>query len=275
MALETALFRIAEAARRVGVSASTLRLWERQGLLRPSRGDGRYRLYSGADLERLDRIRQLRRVDGLNAPAIRRLLEGPAEATPGRSEHRGRRAADASSALPGRLRALRQAQGLSLRQAGERTGLSPSFISSLERSLTGASVGALQRLTAAYGTTLGELTRDPGAEGGRLVRPSERRTLEVSGRRVRIERLSSVVTSLQPDLFVLAPGASSENYYAHQGDEFMYLLVGRLGVWLDEREHYELGPGDALTFPSTLSHRFQALGPTETRVLWINTPPTF
>lgn len=266
MAVAAGYLRIAEAARQVGVSPSALRLWERQGLVRPTRTDGHYRVYSAGDVDRLRRIRQLRRVEGLNAAAIRRLLDAGAE-TPRRQ--------DASGALPLRLRALRQARGFSLRQVAQRTGLSASFISSLERSLTGASVSALQRLTAAYGTTLGELTKDPGAEGGRLVRPSERRTLEVSGRRVRIERLSTVVSSLQPELFVLAPGASSENYYAHQGDEIMYLLEGRLGVWLDEREYYELEPGDALTFPSTLSHRFQALGSAETRVLWINTPPTF
>ena len=55
----------------------------------------------------------------------------------------------------------------------------------------------------------------------------------------------------------------------------MYVLEGRVAVWLDEREHHELGPGDALTFPSSLPHRFVALGADETRILWVNTPPTF
>ena len=64
---------IGEAARRVGVSASALRLWERQGLVRPLRR-GRYRLYSDADLEHLRHIRLLRQVDRLNAPGIRRVL---------------------------------------------------------------------------------------------------------------------------------------------------------------------------------------------------------
>ena len=44
---------IGEAARRVGVSASALRLWERQGLVRPMRSSSRYRLYSDADLDHL------------------------------------------------------------------------------------------------------------------------------------------------------------------------------------------------------------------------------
>ena len=84
------------------------------------------------------------------------------------------------------------------------------------------------------------------------------------------------VTALESQLFVLAPGASTDGSYRHAGEEFMYVLAGTLGVWLDDpHEFYRLEPGDALTFPSTHDHRIQALGSDETRVLWINTPPTF
>lgn len=55
-------FRIGELARRVGVSTSTLRSWERRyGLLKPERSDGNYRLYSAADEERIRHA--LHRVD--------------------------------------------------------------------------------------------------------------------------------------------------------------------------------------------------------------------
>jgi len=53
-------YRIGEVARRVGVSASALRLWEQQGLVRPARSSGRYRLYSDADLVRLRHVRRMR-----------------------------------------------------------------------------------------------------------------------------------------------------------------------------------------------------------------------
>ena len=51
---------IGQAAERVGVSPSALRLWERQGLVRPTRSRGRYRLYSEADLARLQQILALK-----------------------------------------------------------------------------------------------------------------------------------------------------------------------------------------------------------------------
>ncbi len=255
---------IGEAARRVGVSASALRLWERQGLVRPARR-GRYRLYSDADLDHLRSVRRMRQVDRLNAPGIRRLLRDTV-ATP----HHDRR-------VDGRpLRRLRTARGLSLRQASEAAGLSVSFLSALERGTSGASIATLQRVAAAYGTTLEQLFGAAGDPTQRFVRPSSRTTLRLGDASVRIEQLASGATRLEPQLFVLSPGASSDGAYAHDGEEFLYLLSGAMTVWVGDDETYRLSEaGDALTFPSTIPHRWRNDASGETRLLWINTPPTF
>jgi DNA-binding transcriptional MerR regulator/quercetin dioxygenase-like cupin family protein len=255
---------IGEAARRVGVSASALRLWERQGLVRPMRSRSRYRIYSEADLDHLRGVRRLRQVDRLNAPGIRRVLRDFVGGT-----HQDRR-------LDGRpLRRLRQELGLSLREAGERSGLSVSFLSAVERGVSGASIASLQRL-AAYGTTLQEMLGAPDGTGTRLVPAGRRPVLRLGDRAVRIEQLARGATLLEPQLFVLAPGASSEGAYAHDGEEFLYLLSGAITVWVGDDETYTLErPGDALTFPSTLPHRWRNDAPRETQLLWINTPPTF
>lgn len=274
------LLSIGEAARLASVSPSALRLWERQGLVSPARTPGRERRYGPSELARLQTIAQLRRVEGLNAAGIRRVL-AERDARSGQGHRPGAASIGGAASTPARdaeiaarLRRLRTVRGLTLRAAGELTGLSASFISSLERGVTGASVATLQRLVAAYAGTLGELLRDPGADGRRLVRPGERRVL-IAGNGVRIEDLATAPTVLESQLFVLDPGATSDGYYAHPGEELMYVLSGSLGVWLDDTEYYELAVGDALTFPSTIAHRFQALGPAETRLIWINTPPTF
>jgi DNA-binding transcriptional MerR regulator/quercetin dioxygenase-like cupin family protein len=262
------MHRIGEAARQVGVSASALRLWERQGLIRPSRTSGRYRLYTDADIERLRSVRRLRQVDRLNAPGIRRLMRDPVPS----SAHTDRR-------LDGRLlRRLRTQLGLSLREAGERAEVSVSFLSALERGMTGASVATLQRVTAAYGTTMVELlggAQTPDA-APRLVRAGRRRTLDIGAGQVRIEQLAEGARQLEPHLFVLAAGATSDGEYSHDGEEFLYVLTGAVTVWVGEDEVYALDrPGDALTFPSTIPHRWRNDARGETRLLWINTPPTF
>ena len=256
---------IGEAARRVGVSASALRLWERQGLVRPLRR-GRYRLYSDADLEHLRDIRRLRQVDRLNAPGIRRVLRDSVAA-----------GHDAERRLDGRpLRRLREQHGLSLREASRRSGLSVSFLSAIERGTSGATVATLQRLTAAYGTTLNSLFGSHATAATRLVRSGERPALTLGDASVRIEQLAPGSSQLEPQLFVLAEGASSDGAYAHEGEEFLYLLSGALTVWVGEDETYRLADaGDALSFPSTLPHRWRNDARGETRLLWINTPPTF
>jgi len=254
---------IGEAAQRVGVSPSALRLWERQGLVRPARR-GRYRLYTDADLEHLRSVRRLRQVDRLNAPGIRRVLRDAVVTAHDRR-------------IDGRpLRRLRQRHQLSLREASARTGLSVSFLSALERGVSGASIATLQRLAAGYGTTLQELFGTPDGSGPRLVRRRDRSILRLGNPSVRIEQLAHGATRLEPQLFVLAPGATSDGAYAHDGEEFLYLLSGSLTVWLGENETYRLRePGDALSFPSNLPHRWRSDAGEETRLLWINTPPTF
>ena len=59
-------FVISVAARMVGVHAQTLRYYERVGLIWPSRTGGRQRLYSMADLERIQRVKSLTDEMGVN-----------------------------------------------------------------------------------------------------------------------------------------------------------------------------------------------------------------
>lgn len=260
------MYRIGEAARRVGVSRSALRLWERQGLVRPARSEGRYRLYSEADVEHLRSVRRMRQVERVNAPGIRRMLGETVT-----SAHDDRH-------VDGRLlRRLRTRRGLSLRDASRLSGVSVSFLSAIERGVSGASVATLQRLTTAYGTNMLELfAGPPAARGDRVVRADQRDSLEVAGGAVRIEQLARNATQLEPQLFVLARGATSDGAYAHEGEEFLYLLAGAVTIWVGDDETFRLtNEGDALSFPSTKPHRWRNDAAGESRLLWINTPPTF
>ena len=63
---EEPCFVISVAARIVGVHAQTLRHYERQGLVWPTRTSGRQRMYSMADIERIRRVRTLTEDMGVN-----------------------------------------------------------------------------------------------------------------------------------------------------------------------------------------------------------------
>jgi len=78
-----ARLRIGELSRRTGVSADTLRAWERRyGLLAPARSDGGFRLYSAADEERVRAMRALIGSGVAAAEAARLARSGPAAAAP-------------------------------------------------------------------------------------------------------------------------------------------------------------------------------------------------
>ncbi|HUK47135.1 MAG TPA: cupin domain-containing protein [Terriglobales bacterium] len=256
--------KIGDVARLVGISPTMIRMWESLGLARPRRTASKYRLYSHEDVRLLKRASFLRKVRGMNAPAIVQTLkrEGLAE-----SRRDGN-----SGAIGARLRQLRLKKGASLASVAKAVGISAGFLSALERSQMSASVGTLRKLARYYKTNI--LDFHDTANGNKyLVRPRERKMLE-AGEGVRMELLAWGNTVMEPHLFRVAPGAGSGGSYAHVGEEFLYVLKGELQIFLREEE-YRLKAGDSFYFESAVPHKWMNPGRSETAILWVNTPPTF
>jgi DNA-binding transcriptional MerR regulator/quercetin dioxygenase-like cupin family protein len=268
------LLTVGETSRILGVSASTLRLWENVGLISPARSNGRYRLYGRELLEVLKRIKYLREVKRLNLPGIREELSAGTQA-PVKPAKRQPRATDTTKArnLGPKLRKLRLRHGMGVVEAARRAKISPGFLSAIELSSANPSVATLQRLAATYGTTVLEFFDVP-KHRRRLVRPRERRAI-VLGSGIRIEELSIGARQLESQLFKIPPGAGSDGAYSHQGEEFIHVLQGTLELWLDELDCHTLSEGDSFWFESTVGHRWFNPSDKEAILLWINTPPTF
>src|ERR1700731_3529012 len=154
--------KIGDVARRVGVSPSVIRSWERLGLTRPRRTESKYRLYSAEDITLLKRARFLRRVRGLNAPAIVQTLkrEGLVRPTPN----------GAAGAIGIHLPQFRTKRALSLAQVARSVGISLGFLSALERSHMSASVSTLRKLARFYKTNILDFF-DAAKSSVRLVSP--------------------------------------------------------------------------------------------------------
>src|SRR4030065_639409 len=69
-----AAYMISAVAEQYQVHPQTLRLYEREGLLKPSRSEGNTRLYTDADLERLEVILELTREMGVNLAGVEIIL---------------------------------------------------------------------------------------------------------------------------------------------------------------------------------------------------------
>jgi len=260
----TAYLKIGDVARQVGVSPSVIRSWENLGLTRPRRTESKYRLYSAEDVKLLKRARFLRKVRGLNAPAIVELL---------RREGRTRPATDGNAGAIGtHLRQLRAKRRLSLAQVARAVAISVGFLSALERSQMSGSVGTLRKLARFYKTNILDFFDATGARS-RQVQPQQRKVLE-AGPGVRMELLAWGNTVMEPHLFRVAPEAGSGDPYAHAGEEFLYVLRGALTITLEDKD-YRLKTGDSFYFESATPHHWKNPGRVETLVLWVNTPPTF
>jgi DNA-binding transcriptional MerR regulator/quercetin dioxygenase-like cupin family protein len=259
------LLTVSETARILGVSPSTLRLWENVGLITPARSNGRYRLYGPELLDVLKRIKYLRDVKQLNLPGIRQVLGKTVKARSTRDSR--------PTDLGPKLRRFRKRTGLGVVQAAKKAKISAGFLSAIELSRANPSVATLHRLAAAYGTTTLEFFDLP-KRSSHLIRPRDRRAIQTQSG-VRIELLSVGARHLESQLFRVKPGAGSDGSYSHQGEEFIYMLSGRLEIWLDELQCHTLDAGDSFWFESTVGHRWYNPSSEEALLLWVNTPPTF
>jgi DNA-binding transcriptional MerR regulator/mannose-6-phosphate isomerase-like protein (cupin superfamily) len=256
--------RIGEVAHQVGVSPSTVRAWEREGFVSPTRGPGGHRLYTLSDVHRLRRVHHFIE-QGYNHRALHDMLDGVLPMKEG---------------LVGtKLRAMRASRGLSLRKAAQAADISQSYLSLVERGMATCSVAMLKRIVNAYGSTLLEFFDDSPEhiEDGvkcKLVRAGEGRRQSFDS--VMIEELVCFPnTILQIEIVTIEPGSGSGGEYKHEGEEVMFVLQGHIQVWLDGTECYDLKQGDMLYFQSTQLHRWHNPGKEPARYLGVNTPPTF
>lgn len=269
-------FKIAEAARMAGVSPSTLRLWETQGLVEPIRTQSGQRLYDQPLVDRLKTIVWLRSEEGLNPAAIRLRLAEQVKPVASEDNEGDDTTASPDASFGWKLRRLRRDAGMTLETVAQATGLSISLLSTFERTSQGLSLPALHAVAKHLGTTIAALSgQQNDAPGESLVRDGQWTTWPPSSSGVTVQALAEGRNQMECHRFVLAPGASSEGAYLHDGEEFIHVLKGELEIVLDGDRFFKLQTGDSFYFESRRPHSWRNVSEAETVLIWINTPPTF
>lgn len=183
-------------------------------------------------------------------------------------------------AIGARLRHARLVKGLLIKDLAQRVGVSISLISKYENDKLLPPLTVLHSLVTELETNIGALFEPNWTGVEHIARAGSRPRISAGGDRdaagVMLERLIPHAKGhlLQGNIHIVAPGAGSMGPMRHEGDEVGYVLEGRLELSIDDKLH-ELGPGDSFAFPSKLAHTYRNPGLDVTRVLWINTPPTF
>ncbi len=269
--MAVAPLKIAEAARITGVSPSTLRLWEQQGLIDPIRTPSGQRIYDATLIERLKTISWLRSEKGLNSAAIRQELTSDDTSD---TMAEGRETADLAIGM--RVRHLRKEAGLTLEAVARATGTVVSVLSTFERTSQGISVTGLHKVAQYLGTTIATLSgQGKSRNGASLVRDGQWTTWPTTASGVTIQVLADGDNQMECHRFDLAPGASSEGAYQHDGEEFIHVLAGGLEIILDGDQFYDLRVGDSFYFESSRLHSWRNNSAGPTTLIWINTPATF
>lgn len=170
-----------------------------------------------------------------------------------------------------RLRAGRQAQGMTMDQLAEATGLTKGFISRVERDVTSPSVATLVSLCEVLSIPVGTLFKNPAHEViGLAAAPLINMGGTGAAERLLTPRSESRIQLLRSELAVGATGGA-ELYTVNCDVESIHVLSGAVTL-IFEHESKTLVAGDTVSFSGREPHTWRnaADGPAE--VLWVIAP---
>jgi transcriptional regulator with XRE-family HTH domain len=175
------------------------------------------------------------------------------------------------SPVGARVRALREAMDLSLRDLAERSGVSAPMLSQVERGETSPTLAVGERIAAGLELSLSQLLRLDEADGVTVVRRSERRSAGVRGHRYEVLTPPLPGQRAEVSLHTLRPGASTggpEDPPMHEpGSRETALIESGTVVLVCDGQRSELAAGDCVTFDADLPHHFENPGPDEAVLL--------
>ena len=173
-----------------------------------------------------------------------------------------------------RVRALREAEGLSLRDLAVRSGVSAPMLSQVERGETSPTLQVAARIASGLQLRLSQLLRlDEGGASVTIVRPGERRAGGAGGHRYEVLTPPLPGQRAEVSRHVLAPGAATGGpgdppMHEAGARETAVVERGTVQLLIDGLQH-PLDAGDTVTFDADLPHHFENHGKEEAVLLAI------
>jgi transcriptional regulator with XRE-family HTH domain len=175
-----------------------------------------------------------------------------------------------------RLRELRRFRRATLRTIADRSGLSESFLSQVERGRSSASIASLRRIADALGVSMADLFGPDSVPGPRVLKRDDRPSLSfgILGRKLLLtpkplHHLEVFAGELE------VGGSTGEQPYAHGDSEELFVVIsGSVQLEL-AGELFELESGDSIDYRSSTPHRVANTGQELAEVMWIISPPSY
>lgn len=172
-----------------------------------------------------------------------------------------------------KIKQLRMQHRLTQEELANRCELSKGFISQLERELTSPSISTLMDILECLGTNLKDFFNETTEE--KLVfGPNDYPVKETEDSSVMWLVPSAQKNSMEPILVTINPGCATEMDNPHEGEEFGYVLAGKVTLHLGNSAK-KCRKGDSFYFRSTMPHCIENAGKTVAQILWVSTPPSF
>ena len=139
------------------------------------------------------------------------------------------------------------------------------FISQLESGRTSVSIATLYRIAAALGCSANALL-GPSGTAMHVVRNGDGERMHVAsgagsphGRRLSRSGPDVVMEAWH---YVMRPDDEPQDWFAHRGEDFVYVVRGTIVVEFEDGSKIKLGPGDSLHHDGALAHRWVLVGDT-------------
>jgi transcriptional regulator with XRE-family HTH domain len=180
--------------------------------------------------------------------------------------------APSAEILGARVRALREAMDLSLRDLSERSGVSAPMLSQVERGETSPTLQVASRIATGLELRLSQLLRLDEDGAVTIVRRDERRKGPRASGGHSYEILSAPMPGQRAELsrHTLAPGAATggpgDPPVHEPGSRETTLIESGAVILVCDGQEYQLSTGDCVTFDADLPHHFENHG-TEDAVL--------
>src|SRR5271156_6098163 len=172
-----------------------------------------------------------------------------------------------------RLRSLRNQKGWTLEQLSLRTKLSEPYLSRIESGRRQASLAALMTLARTFSMPLASLLEDaPASASPRVViQAGTSSEHHANGLQYRVVAGDAARGSLHAVHVTIPPKREHQNFYHHDGEEWLYVLSGHLRLIFEDAEHL-LKPGDSAHFEACTPHRLPPSGRHSPEAVFVSLP---
>lgn len=175
-----------------------------------------------------------------------------------------------------KIKTLRTQREITLKELSQLTGLSSGYLSMVERGTTTLTIISLKKIADAFEVEISYFFDKQVSTTKYYVNKSAQKKFRIEDSETAYIRLSGSFQnrSLEPLIVTLQPNQQKDFDDSHAGEEFYYVLKGKVRFKVDYEE-FDVSEGESIHFPSYIPHDYENPLAEEAILLCVLTPILF